>query len=371
VLGGIDVSTIRFAAPEYLWLLIAPGIVFLGWIWLATQRHRHARTFRARASAPVRAPLTRLGGLLAWLPIPVAAALTILAVARPQASVTSVRTAGVDMIVLQDGSASMHVTDVMPDRWQRSMQFVRVLAETLQWNGKDRIALAVFAHIAAPQVRLTIDPNTFFFFLDHLSRQSPFPLQDDTTWDTNIELGIYWGVRLIDKDAELYGRSPNGKMFVLISDGQAWSGEIARALKLARAREVPVFVVGVGTMAGALIPEAPVLNGRPVAAGTMSSIRGTLDRASLFNIATAGGGQYFELDREGDRQIATAIVDAARRRAGSVGVQETYEDLHWYCLIAAACALCLSVFLLRERAELWLQALSTGAMLAIVWVLSR
>ena len=91
--------------------------------------------------------------------------------------------------------------------------------------------MALFAHIAAPQVRLTKDPNTFFFFLDHLAQESPFRLEDDTTWDTNIELGIAWGMRLIEKDTEIHGKSPNAKAFVLITDGQAWSGEVARALK--------------------------------------------------------------------------------------------------------------------------------------------
>ena len=51
--------------------------------------------------------------------------------------------------------------------------------------------------MATPQIRLTKDPNTYFFFLDHLEDKSPFRLEDDGTWDTNIERGIYWGLRLI------------------------------------------------------------------------------------------------------------------------------------------------------------------------------
>ena len=66
------------------------------------------------------------------------------------------------------------------NRWQRSMRFLRVLGESLAWQD-DRMAMALFAHIAAPQVRLTKDPNTFFFFLDHLAQDSPFRLEDDTT----------------------------------------------------------------------------------------------------------------------------------------------------------------------------------------------
>ena len=61
------------------------------------------------------------------------------------------------------------------------------------------IALALFAHVAAPQIRLTKDPNTYFFFLDHLDQAPPFRIDDATTWDTNLELGVYWGIRLVER----------------------------------------------------------------------------------------------------------------------------------------------------------------------------
>ena len=48
-----------------------------------------------------------------------------------------------------------------------------------------------------------------------------------------------------------------------------------------------------------------------------------------------GGGQYFELDRDGDRHIANAIIDAAKRRAPSLGVTEQSEDLYWRFLVIA------------------------------------
>ena len=82
------------------------------------------------------------------------------------------------------------------------MRFLRTLGESLRWEN-DRVAMALFAHMATPQIRLTKDPNTYFFFLDHLEDKSPFRLEDDGTWDTNIERGIYWGLRLIEKDEEI------------------------------------------------------------------------------------------------------------------------------------------------------------------------
>jgi uncharacterized protein (DUF58 family) len=135
-----------------------------------------------------------------------AASLLIVALSRPQAVVSAVRQGSVDLVILQDASASMYVSDVPPDRWRRSIRFLRMLAESLRWQG-DRVALALFAQLAAPQVRLTKDPNSLFFFIDSLGEKSPFPLENAPTWDTNIEEGIRWGLRLIEKDQELFGRA--------------------------------------------------------------------------------------------------------------------------------------------------------------------
>jgi Ca-activated chloride channel family protein len=262
----------------------------------------------------------------------------------------------------------MRTGDVAGNRWQRSMRFLRVLGESLAWKD-DRMAMALFAHIAAPQVRLTKDPNTFFFFLDHLAVEPPFRLEDDTSWDTNIELGIAWGMRLIEKDTELYGKSPNAKAFVLVTDGQAWSGEVARALKTARTNDVPVFVVGVGTTVGAFIPEP---ERKPNDTSPREPpIRAALDRGSLMMIANAGGGEYMELDREGDREISNRIIDAARRRAGSRGLEVANEELYWRFLLAAAAFMTLGLLFLQEKAELWLQAAGAVAALTFVWTLTR
>jgi Ca-activated chloride channel family protein len=365
---GINLETIRFAAPEYLWLLVAPGALLVGWVWQLSARRRDSRRFRQHRRLPVRERFPVFGSLVFWLCLILASVCTILALARPTATAALVRTAGIDLVILQDGSASMRTEDGPGNRWQRSRRFLRTLGESLAWRD-DRMAMALFAHIAAPQVRLTKDPNTFFFFLDHLAHESPFRLEDDTTWDTNIELGIAWGMRLIEKDTELYGKSPNAKAFVLITDGQAWSGEVARALKVARTNDVPVWVVGVGTTVGGFIPEP---ERRPNDTTPREPpIRASLDRATLAMIATAGGGEYLELDREGDRQIANTIIDATRRRAGSRGLEVANEELYWRCLLAAAAFMALGLLFLQERSELWLQAAGAGVALAFVWTLTR
>jgi Ca-activated chloride channel family protein len=346
----------RFGAPDFLPLLAIPAGLLILWAWQLWKRRADAQAFMKRRQVPVNERIPFFGELLFWMFLILAAGAALLALAKPQAVTSLVRTAGADIIILQDGSASMHVSDVRGNRWQRSMRFLRTLGEALRWDN-DRIAMALFAHMATPQIRLTKDPNTYFFFLDHLEDRSPYRLEDDGTWDTNIERGIYWGLRLMEKDEELRraaglvektGAVMNPRSFVLISDGQSWSGEVAKSLALAQERGVPLNVVGVGTTAGGLIPDPKRQPNQPL-------LRSVLNRAELTRIATAGGGRYYEIDRESDREIANAIIDSTRRRAGTVGIQEGTQELYWNFLFAAGVFLALGVLFLRDRVALALQ----------------
>jgi Ca-activated chloride channel family protein len=361
----IDVDTLRFEAPALLWLLVIPAALAIVWGWRLARRRADVRRLRGARVLPVRERYSAAGDLTFWLAVLVASALCIVAVARPQARIAAVRRASADIVILQDASASMHVTDVRPDRWRRSVAFLRTFAESLSWRG-DRVALALFAQLAAPQVRLTRDPNSLFFFLDHLGDRSPFRLENLTTWDTNMEEGIRWGLNLIEKDEQLFGKSGNPKAFVVVSDGQSWTGTVANALLTARERNIPVFVVGIGTTVGGMIPEPLGADGvRPPPV-----VRSTLDRKSLIQIAVAGGGEYFEIGEEPDRTIAFRIVDRLRQRAAAAPAVETFEDLHQRVLLAAAIVLCAGTLFLRKRTELvWQTAGAVGVVILIASVL--
>lgn len=367
MIPSIDLNTVRFEEPHYLWLLIAPAVLLGLWFWQAAKRRGDARQFAHRRTLPVRERFQWFGGLLFWLSLVLASACTVVALARPLARISLIRTAGIDLVILQDGSTSMRVTDVMGNRWQRSMRFLRQIGESISWRN-DRIALALFARIATPQVRLTKDPNTYFFFLDHLSDDSPFRVEDETSWDTNMEQGLHWGLKLVDRDEQIHGKSPNAKVFIMVSDGQDWSGEVAKAVSLVRARGIPIYTVGVGTSNGGFIPEPPRT---PTSGPPQPPVYAILDRASLSVIATAGGGKYFELDRESDREIANQIIEATRSRAGFQGVQEGTEPLYWRLLVVAAFLLALGTLCLVERAELAIQVAGAFVVLLIVTALTR
>ena len=374
-------NSIVFGAPQFLWLLAAPALLLLAWLWRFWRRLSELRRLRTRRSLPIRERYAVGGDLWSWLFLTLALASLAIAAARPRGVTTQISRAGLDIVVLQDGSASMHVEDTSayarglpgelrrdnasPEssatRWQRSMTYLRLLGDSLSWND-DRMALTVFAHIATPQIRLTSDPNTVFFFLDHLHGRPPFRLQDDATWDTNLEQGIAWGLRLFEKDRELHGPSPNGRLFIMLSDGESWSGEVARSIERAAREHVPLYVIGVGTLGGGPLPESPNADGTI----DPSPGRSRLDRASLQRIAAAGGGQYFELDRDPDRDIANAIIDAGRRQAPTTIEEGTVEELYWRFLAAAIAFAALAALFLRERTELWIQLAASLATAAVV-----
>ena len=106
-----------YAAPGALWLLAVPLALALLWAWQAVRRWRDARALRAARTVPWRERHGRLGVLPAWLFLVAAAACLLGAVARPRGTAAAIGRAGVDIVVLADASASMHVQDVAGGRW--------------------------------------------------------------------------------------------------------------------------------------------------------------------------------------------------------------------------------------------------------------
>ena len=125
----------NFGAPGFLPLLAIPGVLLLLWFWQVWRRRADARAFLQGRRVPVHERVPFFGELLFWFFLLAAATSAILALARPTAVTSLIRTAGVDLVILQDGSSSMHVTDVRGNRWQRSMRFLRTLGESQSFQG--------------------------------------------------------------------------------------------------------------------------------------------------------------------------------------------------------------------------------------------
>ncbi len=354
----MDGSSLRFLNPIFLNLLVVPALILFLWLARLVIRRFNVKSYSFGRTVPLKEKYLFAGPMLFWLCIIASIACLIVAIARPQKVISVVNKSSIDLVIIQDGSASMYVKDVKPDRWGRSIAWTRTLVETLAWKG-DRIALAVFAYNASPMIRLTSDPNVVMFFLDHLKR-SPFRLEDDTAWDTNIEEGVYWGAKILLKDIQLNGPNKNPRAFVVISDGQVWSGRMEQVFKIIKGVG-PVYVIGVGTSAGGNIPTAglhePAAYGSDGNGNTIvirpernyPTIHSSIDRQSLRNIALTGGGEYFELDNQPDVDIAARIINAVQKLKTSESKETSWQDLYWYFILASGIFLTAGVYKLYAR----------------------
>jgi Ca-activated chloride channel family protein len=352
-------ETFRFAQPLFLWFFAVLGALALLWILRLVQRRHDVSRLQYSRIIPFPERFRFAGPLAFWGFLLLAVASAVIALALPQ-TLTVSDADPVDLIIIQDGSASIRVTDVHPDRWQRSMKFLRTLVETLPWKD-DRMGLAMFANHAMPQVRLVRDPNTVIFFIEHLKGGSPFALEENTSWDTNAYEGIRWGLKLVVKDEEYYGKNPNPKALILLSDGDQYSGETLPAIAEARRLRIPIHVVGVGSTTGGLIPlPKPAAEQSEVdkiryyadwerkrAGIPKERIHSSIDRDSLRRIAALGGGRYFELDTEPDAVIASKIINDVRKLGRSPGGQKVFGDIYWQFLMASAFFFGLGVILRR------------------------
>ena len=86
------------------------------WFLQLRRRRRDVWRYRRGRIVPALERYTLAGDLSFWFCLILAVSTLILALARPQALVSQIQNAGVDFVVLQDGSTSMRVTDVTPDR---------------------------------------------------------------------------------------------------------------------------------------------------------------------------------------------------------------------------------------------------------------
>ena len=134
---SIDFAHITFAEPEFLWLLGGPAVLFVLWIRRLTYRRRDLRLFARQRTLPVTERYAPLGDLPFWLCLIVSSAILVVAIARPRGPATAVRQGGIDLVILQDGSASMRVKDVAGDRWQRSIRFLRTLGDAIRSRSDD------------------------------------------------------------------------------------------------------------------------------------------------------------------------------------------------------------------------------------------
>src|SRR5438477_10145537 len=108
----IDFRQVSFSQPQVLWLLIVPIALIGWWAWRLAERRADAERLARTRIVPLRERFAIAGDLPFWLFLSLATALLVFALARPRGPARAVRQGGVDVVLLQDASASMRARDV-------------------------------------------------------------------------------------------------------------------------------------------------------------------------------------------------------------------------------------------------------------------
>ena len=320
----------HFASPYYLWLLvlIAPMVGYYVWRTLQGGAAIQISSIRGVANAPrtVRYYLRHLPFALRTA----AFALLVVALARPQdvEQNTSTNTEGIDIMLAIDVSASMLARDFQPDRITAAKE---VAGSFIADRYGDRIGLVAFAGEAFTQSPLTTDQSTLQTLL---SRIRSGLIEDGTAIGNGLATAIN---RLRESDAK-------SKVVILLTDGVNNRGEITpmTAAEIARAQNIRVYTIGVGTEGMAPYPAVDMF-------GNITYVKQKveIDEKTLTAMADMTGGKYF---RATDNAKLKAIYDEINQLEKSrVEVLEhiSYHELFLVWVLAALGVL-LAEFLLSN-----------------------
>ncbi len=277
-------STVRFAAPEWLLLLLlVPLLVYY-------QKHRDRRQGAfvrySDARALQRLPATMAGRLRGLLPVLRAGGLCclILGLARPQAGreVREHTAEGIDIMLTLDVSSSMELQDLAGGRRTRLEVAKEVLANFVAGRASDRIGMVVFAAESFTQCPLTLDYDMLREILAGVQVA-------DQAWD-----GTAIGMALINAGNRLREAQGRSKVIILLTDGVNNAGEIEplTAAEAVAALGIKVYVVGVGSQGTIRAPVRGVFGTR------YQTIQVEIDEPMMRELAARAGGRYFRADSE-------------------------------------------------------------------------
>jgi tetratricopeptide (TPR) repeat protein len=182
---------------------------------------------------------------------------------------------GIDVMFAIDVSKSMLAQDIQPTRLDRAKQ---VLSRLIDKLNNDRIGIVIFAGKAYLQMPLTADHSAAKMYLSAASTEA-VPTQ-----------GTVIGDALKMCYASFNNNEKKYKAVVLISDGEDHDENALETAQQMASDGVVINCIGIGSPAGAPIPDQATGQMKTDAEGNMVISR--LNEAALSEIAKNGNGLY-------------------------------------------------------------------------------
>lgn len=278
----------RFANPEYLYLLLLLPVIVLLFFYSIYRRNKDIRSYGdpqlLKALIPSYASLRN--HLTFWLSL-TAVMLMVFVLARPQfgAKKETVTTRGVEVVVALDISNSMLADDITPNRLEKAK---RLISRIINKSSENKVALIVFAGDAFVQLPITNDFISAKMFLESIT---PRLIERQ---GTDIASAINLATKSFTPNEKV------GKAIVIITDGENHEGGAEEAARLAAEKGMNVFVLGIGTEKGGRIPLSGKNDFLRDSDGYVVVTK--LNEEMARSIAEAGKGVYITVDNTNNAQ---------------------------------------------------------------------
>ena len=324
---------LRFATPEYLYLLLAiPVLAVVFGLAVRSRRRRLERLGNPQTLAglmPDASPRRVRGKVVLFL---LALVLLAFALARPQlgSKLKEVEREGVEIMIAIDVSNSMLAADFAPSRLERTKYAVEKVLEELD---EDRVGIIVFAGDAYVQLPITSDYRTARNFVSQIST------------DMVSKQGTALGSAISLATSSFSSGSGRSRVVILITDGENHEDDALAAAD----QGVTIYTIGIGTPEGAPIE----LNGDFIRDADGEIVVSKLDEKSLQEIAAETGGAYVRAGQQslGLDEIIRRINDTEKSRLAAT-VFEEYDEKYQYFLGGGLIMLQVEFVLLSRRNRL-------------------
>ncbi len=329
-----------FAAPHWLWLLLAAPLTALIAYGCWQRRLRDLAAWAARGLWNRLFPgfnPRRLGFSVGLLGLAVLA--TGLALSRPRWGTTEqqVERQGIDIVFVLDTSLSMATRDVAPSRLWVGQTLIRHLVEALPGH---RIALVQAEGDGVVMVPLTVDAAVVDLVLDAVQPGSlPTP-------GTELAPALLRALSLFSADGEKH------RALVLVSDGEDHGSSLEKAGQKLQEEGVVVHAIGVGTPQGKPL-EMPATAAQATIAYKRDQdgkvVVSRLHEETLEKLSREAGGVYLRATSAATdlTPILQRIQAMETRSLGSETVNTLEERFQWpmaVAILALGLYLCWSPF---------------------------
>ncbi len=290
----LTMSSFIFENSKLFYLLILP-VALLIWYILKQGNISGSILFSNTKSFSKTVTLRQRLRHLPYLLKLIAAALIIIALARPQSSSEweESTTEGIDIVLTMDISSSMLAEDLKPNRLEASKN---VAMDFISKRINDRVGLVIFAGESFTQCPLTTDHNV----LTNLFKDVKSGMITD---GTAIGMGLATAVnRLKDSEAK-------SKVIILLTDGVNTSGMVPplTAAEIAEKFNIRVYTIGVGTEGFAPYPFQTAFGIQ------YREVEVKIDEKTLQDIASLTDGKYFRATNNNSLKEVYKDIDSLEK----------------------------------------------------------